>query len=156
MATDLPAVEPPPRVTAKATLLRRRILMVLFAVVGVPVGASIVTTFPPSEYHFYPRCMLHWVTGLHCPGCGATRSVGALLHGDLEQAFAYNALFVIMLPFITFAGCGVVYELWTGKKAWTLRFPSWTLKVLVVVLIAYFIARNIDVYPFRLLAPHEI
>jgi hypothetical protein len=156
MATDLPTLENPPRAAAKTTLWRRRILMVLFAAVGVPVGTSIVYTFPPSQYNFYPRCLLHWVTGLHCPGCGATRSVGALLHGDLEQAFAYNALFVAMLPLFLFAGFSVVYELWTGKKAWTLRLPSWTVKILILVLIAYFIARNLDVYPFQLLAPHEI
>lgn len=34
----------------------------------------------------YP-CVFHEVTGLWCPGCGGTRSVRALVRGDLWQCF---------------------------------------------------------------------
>ena len=29
-----------------------------------------------------PTCALHYVTGYYCPGCGGTRAINALLHGQ--------------------------------------------------------------------------
>jgi hypothetical protein len=133
-----------------------RILLVLFAAVAVPLGATLLYNFSPTEYDFYPRCMFRLTTGLHCPGCGATRCVAVLLHGDLKQAFAYNPLFVVMLPFLIFGGIRVAYATWTGKQLRGYRLPGWAVRVFVGLLIVYWIARNIDVYPFDLLAPHKI
>jgi hypothetical protein len=45
-----------------------------------------------------PACPIHALTGLLCPGCGGTRAVLALLHGDLIGAWRENALLVVLLP----------------------------------------------------------
>lgn len=50
-------------------------------------------------------CPLYEVTGLYCPGCGGTRSLTALLHGDLLIAIHENPstpvlLLVIVLFYI--------------------------------------------------------
>ena len=100
--------------------------------------------------------MFHLITGLHCPGCGATRCMHALLHGDILQALAYNPLFVLVLPCLLYGCWCTAYTLWTGKIASGPALPSWTGKVVLSVLIIYWIARNIDVYPLSLLAPHQI
>lgn len=160
MSSETPAVENPK--TVQPNRWGPRIVLVLLAAVVVPVCASVMVLFPPSEYNFYPRCPFRLVTEIvlgvpmHCAGCGATRSLAALLHGNLAQAFAYNPLFVLLLPLLVFGGSRTVYETWTGKKAARLRVPPWMMKALVVVLIAFWIARNLGVYPFNLLAPHEI
>jgi len=39
-----------------------------------------------------PACLLHATTGIPCPTCGTTRSLRALLGGDLPTAFAWNPL----------------------------------------------------------------
>lgn len=139
-----------------------RIVLVLFAAVAVPVGATMLYAFPPTEYGFYPPCMLRVVSELvlgyplHCPGCGATRCVAALLHGDLAQAFAYNPLFVLLLPLISYAAFGTAFQMWTGRRMGGPRMSARMSYVLIAILAAYFIARNIPVEPFNLLAPHEI
>lgn len=71
----------------------------LYAIVaGVLVaGAAIVYVFDPTTARFYPPCPFRLLTGLLCPGCGGTRALHALLHGDVAAAFAFNPmLFVAM------------------------------------------------------------
>ena len=128
---------------------RRRILLVLAAAVLIPVGASILYNYSPLEgFSFYPRCMFHAMTGLNCPGCGATRSLYSLLHGDLEQAFSYNPLFILALPLLLFGVGQIIYTICTGKPAPGRRMPWWAVYAIFVVVIAYAIVRNLPVYPF--------
>src|SRR5580698_9026501 len=68
----------------------------VLALTGVGV-AAMVYFFNPSAYGFYPVCQFHRLTGLNCPGCGATRALYALLHGNFSTALRDNALFVIGL-----------------------------------------------------------
>ena len=68
--------------------------------------------FDPQGQFFYPRCWLHQSTGLLCPGCGATRALHALLHGDLRTAWTLNPLAVALLP------VGLAYGV---RAAWAWR-----------------------------------
>jgi len=135
---------------------RIRLIVVFVAAVLFPAVASVLYIFPPAEVGFLPGCIFHTVTGMHCPGCGATRACHALLHGDLPQAFAYNPLFVLALPLIAVSLLQVAYGQWTGRRLRLLRFPPWAAYVFLWGLVAYWILRNIDVYPFTLLAPHVL
>ena len=45
-------------------------------------------------------CIFHEVTGLYCPGCGATRMCRMLMQLDLKGAFRSNQVSVFVLPFI--------------------------------------------------------
>lgn len=42
-----------------------------------------------TELNPYP-CVLYSVLGIYCPGCGGTRSVESLLHGDFLQSLIYH------------------------------------------------------------------
>ncbi len=44
-----------------------------------------------------PPCPFHTLTGWYCPGCGNTRSVRALLNGDLLLSLRYNAAPLLVL-----------------------------------------------------------
>lgn len=56
-------------------------------------------------------CVFRLVTGYPCPGCGMTRAVAAVLHGDFSGAFAAHPLWVLLPVFaflllrMTFPGC---------------------------------------------------
>lgn len=134
---------------------RGRLVLVLLAAATIPV-AAMVYHYPPSQYHFYPPCLFHKLTGMHCPGCGATRAVGALVKGDLLQALAYNVLFILFLPVILVAGYRQARQLWTGEPARGWRLSSRMLYVVMALIISYWVLRNIPVFPFTLLAPHAL
>jgi hypothetical protein len=44
-----------------------------------------------------PLCPLHALSGMPCPTCGATRAVGALLHGEIGRAIILNPLMTVLL-----------------------------------------------------------
>jgi hypothetical protein len=131
---------------------RTQLFLVLLAAVGLPAGAAMLYTFPPSE----TPCWLHTLTGLHCPGCGGTRCVYALLHGDLRQALAYNALFVVSLPLLLLGAAQLAWSQWTGRSLPLPRMPAWSVHLIVWTIIAFGVLRNVPIEPLTLLAPHKL
>src|SRR5215469_16601112 len=71
-----------------------RITAAVLVATGVGV-AAMVYFFNPTSYGFYPVCQFHRLTGLNCPGCGATRALYALLHGNFSTALRDNALLIV-------------------------------------------------------------
>jgi len=123
--------------------------LVAMAVLAGLVGAAWIFAIDPSGSPWYPRCGLHWLTGLHCPGCGCLRAAHALLHGRLADALAFNPLFVVAVPLAAIAW------FWNRCRRQPLAArPAWAWW-LVGVLAAFGVARNVPVYPFDLLAPHD-
>ena len=93
-------------------------------------------------------CIIHKLTGLHCPGCGGTRAFLALLRLDFYQAFRYNMLVVIAIPFfIVHLVCRYIFKL-------QYKIPNWILCILIVIVILYGVLRNIPYFSF--LAPTTI
>jgi hypothetical protein len=59
----------------------------LVALAGLGFAAAAAFTSLPL-----PPCPFRVMTHLPCPGCGMTRSVAALLHGNLALSFRYHPL----------------------------------------------------------------
>lgn len=50
---------------------------------------------------FSPICIIKYWTNIACLGCGTSRSVHAILHGNFREAFHYNPLgYLIILAFL--------------------------------------------------------
>jgi len=64
----------------------------------VALAATTLLRFPPAQYSFYPRCPIHELLHLQCPGCGATRTIAALLRGHFTEAMNLNVLVTLLLP----------------------------------------------------------
>jgi hypothetical protein len=106
------------------------------------VAFGLLYFYDPAGVHLFPSCPFHTLTGLYCPGCGSTRAIHQLLHGDFLQALSLNPLMVISLP---------ILALLCFRPKWAYR-PSVAWCALAL-LVSYGILRNIHLWPFVLLAP---
>lgn len=83
----------------------------LLAGVGIAGLTYLALNDPNQSASVYPKCPLKYFTGIDCPGCGMTRSLYSLMHGDLVSAMSHNLLFVLALPFLVWAAVR-----WAGAK----------------------------------------
>lgn len=129
------------------------VLVACAAIVSSIATLALVSAFPPSQFNFYPKCMMYQWTGLHCPGCGGTRAVHELSQGRLLDAIRMNALVILFLPFLMAALVWQYFaydqkkpffQLVTGPKS------AWAIAILVI---GFGVLRNIPIAPFSWLAP---
>lgn len=129
-------------VAASRTLLRRRYLAHGLLATAIALCCTLLA-YPPDRAVFYPQCPIHQYFGVLCPGCGATRAVTALLHGQLINALRLNAFFVFLLPALL--GCALEsYR--RALKPGAFRWPQPPAPALYVTLAAaaiFTVARNL-------------
>jgi len=106
----------------------------------------------PESAGFFPACPLRALTGYYCPGCGSTRALHQLLHGNIAAAFSYNPLFVLSTPLVAYWIVSEVFLFFGGKPP-RITVPDKVMWLTLIVVVAFGVARNIPHYPFTLLAP---
>nr|WP_246191567.1 DUF2752 domain-containing protein [Pseudoxanthomonas gei] len=116
------------------------------------VGVWLLRTFDPNAAGSpFPGCMFHAFTGWYCIGCGVTRALHALVHGDVARAFSMNPLAMSMLAIAPLlAGWQMGWQpRWMRPLIAVVSEPRFWLVLLPV----YWVARNLPWFPFTLLAP---
>ncbi len=78
----------------------RRTLVIIVVLAALLVIGLIYYVLDPSASTVFPRCTFLSLTGYKCPGCGTQRAVHALLHGNVADAFKYNAFLLVAIPWI--------------------------------------------------------
>ena len=109
--------------------------------------------FDPLSSKVYPFCPFYKLTGLYCPGCGTARALHKLVHGHLLNALSMNPLMIISIPFLFYSLLSHIVFLVRGRslpEIFTSPFWGWFLLVIVIL---FWILRNIPFYPFIYLAP---
>jgi hypothetical protein len=110
-------------------------------------GMVLVFFFDPALTPFYPQCAFHRLTGLNCPGCGATRGLYALLHGRWRQAWQDNALFLLTLVGLT-ARAGWLGWQWARRRPVPSLIPTWSLVPWLVLALVFGVVRNLPLGAF--------
>lgn len=111
-------------------------------------GCAYVALVDPNRSSAYPQCPLRAITGYDCPGCGLTRAVYSLMHGNVGQAIDHNVLIVLLLPLALFG-----FVRWTASRLGYQmpRLPRWRSWMTVAVGVAVFgflIVRNLPGFEY--------
>jgi hypothetical protein len=105
-------------------------------------GAVLLLFVNPNDPdNLLPRCPIKWLTGYNCPGCGITRMVHALLHGDVVGAFHYNAVMLTLgVPLVVWLFSRWTRDKWTGERR---SVPKSVGFATLVVAVVWGIGRNV-------------
>lgn len=129
---------------------QRRIAIGL-GLVAAGLGLWALRSYQPTDQSFFPKCIMHQWTGLHCPGCGTTRACHALLQGRWYEAIRFNPMLIIGGPIIALV-------LWNKSRRERHGSPvMWKTSVaLATVMLVYFVARNLPTPSTSPLAPPSV
>jgi hypothetical protein len=117
------------------------------------LGACTIAGLTDSSDTWLPGCPFRDLTGLDCPGCGMTRGLRALTHGDVAGAADHNLLLVVLLPVLL-----VAWGFWMARSVkLTERRPlRWDLPLLSPILVGsiftFWVVRDLPFDPFTWLA----
>ncbi len=136
---------------------KNKIFLRILVGVGVPL-ALVSLALVCLTLQNTPPCVFYELTGLYCVGCGTGRAFLALFHGRIYAAFRFQPLMMLMLPIIAYY-CLKQYIAFVFDRD-ILPFPTIRSRFVgifvLVLIVAYWILRNIPVFPFDLLAPTSV
>ena len=124
----------------------RNTIIILISIFFLMIVVFLFFKLDPTKSNIFPPCIFYKLTGLYCPGCGTQRAVHEFLHGNFFKSFRYNPMPFLMLLLLSLFFIFNKYKKYTksnftGQQSW----------FIVILIIAYFIARNLPFLPF--LAP---
>lgn len=124
-----------------------RALLPVGIICAAGVGAlGVQQVFDPFRQDV-PLCLFSRLTGIQCPGCGATRAVHALLDGDLLLALHNNLVVTLALPVVAAA-----MILWTIRRVQGRPFdpvpPRPVVFALFALVVLFGVLRNLPMFSF--------
>ncbi len=130
-----------------ATMSDRHLVGRLAAPAGVTAAILAATAFVaannPHTTRLSPGCIMLQASGFYCPGCGGTRAVYDLVHGDIAAAARMNALVTFLV--VPLGVLALAY--WVlragGWIRWQVRLPLWTAYAAVAFMLAFTVVRNL-------------
>lgn len=137
-----------------ATTLRPAVSVSIIAAGAAVVGAGVwaLRRFDPNVAGSgFVSCLFHDLTGWYCPGCGTTRALHALVHGDLAGVVAMNPLLPllgVLLPALLLQAVGKPLPLPRVLQQGLLSTKLW-----IGLIVGYWVLRNLPWWPFSWLAP---
>lgn len=116
-------------------------------------GLLVFIFYDPVKSIFFPKCPFHLLTGLYCPGCGAQRALHQLLRGHVAAALDHNPLLILALPVLCYGVISELLRVVRGRglpRVMAAPAAGWAA---LIVIVAFWILRNIPFAPFTYLAP---
>jgi len=119
------------------------------------IGLAILYFFVnPSNVNFLPKCPLYVTTGIYCPGCGSQRATHQLLQFNFLGVLQQNVLYFMGILVLGYHGAITLLNLYFKKHIYNYIYHPKTPIIILVIIILFWVLRNIPYYPFTVLAPN--
>jgi hypothetical protein len=125
-------------------------LLALFSWLTLAFAGVYLFIFEPGKSGVFPVCPFRTLTGFACPGCGSTRGLHALVHGDIVTAFKFNPLLILSLPFLAYAFLRFTNAAINGRPLPSNQLKAKYIWTIFGVVLFFWIFRNTPFYPFPL------
>lgn len=126
---------------------------IIYKSIPLPTVALMIYLLQKNDHPIF--CVFKKITGLYCPGCGITRCIASILECKFYQAFRYNPLLFVLIPFLL---PYVIYKyyiyIFNKTDKITSKIPNVIWWILLIITLIFGILRNIDMFKF--LAPTTI
>ena len=126
-----------------------KLLYIISILLIVSGGIFIAVYFALIDYMGYNEllnCRMKAIFGIPCPGCGGTRSLKALLKGDILSSLRYNsfATYSVVMYLIFFVTNTL--DLISGGKVKGMKFHLIYLWIAIVILIGQYVFKLVHPY----------
>ena len=108
---------------------------------------------PATSSGIYPPSFSRKIGGFYCAGCGTLRSLHQLLHGNFKAVVELNPLLIFILPYLLYWFIAYHLQVFLRIKIPLIIWREKQIFWFSLTIFLYSIMRNIDLYPFSLLAP---
>ncbi len=121
---------------SKQDIIHKRVYYIGIALAVIGAGACfLVNKHELVLCLSYGQCAFYEKFGIYCPGCGGTRAVNALLHGELWDSFLYHPAVIYAVGiYMTFMTTYSLHLITKGKTRY-LRIGYITLVTILAVLL---------------------
>lgn len=107
----------------------------------------------PNQVDFLPKCPLYFTTGLYCPGCGSQRATHQLLNFNFLDVVNQNVLYALGILLFVYNGLIIITIKYFKKSYYNYMYHPKTPIILLILIIVFWVLRNLPYYPFNMLAP---
>ena len=128
----------------------------IFIIIGVLAFLGMLALYVfwnPSNTNIFPKCPVYATTGILCPGCGSQRAAHQILNGNIIEGIRHNYLIVLLALILFYQGFIYVMNKMIGKNIPNLLHNSKVTFSILIIVILFWVLRNINVFPFTELAP---
>lgn len=127
---------------------KKRLIRILLILISI-IFLILMYVYLNKKIGFEIPCIFHKFTGLYCPGCGITRMLISIFNLDFYQAFRYNPLVFIYLPFlIIYFVYKIVIYINDKKDTLMLKIPKSVTLILLIITVMYGILRNFEMFSY--------
>jgi len=102
------------RCNAEKLVTMEKLLKILM--LPIVLGVSYSSEFFPELSTNGVPCIFRELFDIECWGCGMTRSIIALLHGDFSRSFSFHRFGLVVLCLITFISLKEIYFTAKNRK----------------------------------------
>lgn len=136
-----------------AMLTKTKTLIILSIVIILLGVLSLYFFWNPSEHNIFPKCPFYSYTGIYCAGCGSQRAIHQIMNGHIITGIRHNYLLIIVFIVLSYKAILFILNKVYNKSYFDIFHKPVATKIILAIVLLFWILRNIRFFPFTELAP---